>query len=126
MRFTVNSAAAVANIPYFLEHTPLPLVADIHFDYKLAIDAAEAGISKIRINPGNIGDDDRVRRRPHLRAAGRAGARGRQRRVAGKTDRRKKYGAPTAEALAESALENIRRLSASGPTSWSCRSNPLT
>ena len=61
VRFTVNSAAAVANIPYFLEHTPLPLVADIHFDYKLAIDAAEAGISKIRINPGNIGDDDRVR-----------------------------------------------------------------
>ena len=110
VRFTVNSAAAVANIPYFLEHTPLPLVADIHFDYKLAIDAAEAGISKIRINPGNIGDDDRVR--AVARTCARLGVPVRVGVNGGSLEKQiaAKYGAPTAEALAESALENIRRL----------------
>ena len=43
--------------------SPLPLVADIHFDYRLAIAAAEAGAAKMRINPGNIGGEDRVQRR---------------------------------------------------------------
>ena len=110
VRFTVNSAAAVANIPYFLEHTPLPLVADIHFDYKLAIDAAEAGISKIRINPGNIGDDDRVR--AVARTCARLGVPVRVGINGGSLEKQiaAKYGAPTDEALAESALENIRRL----------------
>ena len=44
-----------------LQGPPLPLVADIHFDYRLAIAAAEGGASKIRINPGNIGGEDRVK-----------------------------------------------------------------
>ena len=110
VRFTVNSAEAVANIPYFLEHTKLPLVADIHFDYKLAIDAAEAGISKLRINPGNIGGDDRVR--AVAKTCARLGVPVRVGVNGGSLAKKiaEKYGAPTVEALAESALESIRLL----------------
>ena len=48
VRFTVNDMAAAEAIPYYFENTNLPLVADIHFDYRLALAAAERGISKIR------------------------------------------------------------------------------
>lgn len=61
-RFTVNTMDAAKNIAYYKEHVSIPLVADIHFDYRLALEAAEAGIDKIRINPGNIGDADRVKK----------------------------------------------------------------
>lgn len=44
-----------------VKKSPLPLVADIHFDYRLALASIDAGISKIRINPGNIGSDDKIR-----------------------------------------------------------------
>ena len=54
----MESAKAVSAIK---EQVSVPLVADIHFDYRLALEAAERGIDKIRINPGNIGDDDRVK-----------------------------------------------------------------
>ena len=54
----MESARGFADI---CKESPLPLVADIHFDYKLAIAAAEGGASKIRINPGNIGGEDRVK-----------------------------------------------------------------
>ena len=56
-----NTPEAAAAIPYLLERTHIPLVADIHFDYRLALAAADAGIHKIRINPGNIGSDERIR-----------------------------------------------------------------
>ncbi len=62
VRFTVNTYEAAKNIAYFKEHTSVPLVADIHFDYKLALESAAAGIDKIRINPGNIGSPDRVKK----------------------------------------------------------------
>ncbi len=62
VRFTVNTYEAAKNIAYFKEHTSVPLVADIHFDYKLALESAAAGIDKIRINPGNIGDPERVKK----------------------------------------------------------------
>ena len=48
-------------IPAIKEAVKIPLVADIHFDYRLALEAVAAGIDKIRINPGNIGGMDRVR-----------------------------------------------------------------
>ena len=90
--------------------SPLPLVADIHFDYKLAIVAAEGGASKIRINPGNIGGEDRVKavvdvcRDKHIPI--RIGVNG------GSLDKRllEKYGHPTAEALVESAFEHLELL----------------
>ena len=61
VRFTVNTPEAAESIPYLREHSHIPLVADIHFDYRLALKAAEYGIHKIRINPGNIGSADRIR-----------------------------------------------------------------
>ena len=82
----------------------MPLVADIHFNYKIALAAIEAGVSKVRINPGNIGSRDKTRevvlaareRGVPIRIGVNSGSL--------EEDILKKYGAPTAEALAESAL----------------------
>ena len=61
VRAAIPNMEAVKLIPAIKEKISIPLVADIHFDYRLAIAAAEAGIDKIRINPGNIGSMDRVK-----------------------------------------------------------------
>ncbi len=90
--------------------SPLPLVADIHFDYKLAIAAAEGGASKIRINPGNIGGEDRVRAVVAVckdkQIPIRIGVNG------GSLDKAllEKYGHPTAQALVESAFSHLELL----------------
>mgnify|MGYP002732244470 CR=1 FL=1 len=96
--------------------SPLPLVADIHFDYRLAIAAAEGGAAKIRINPGNIGAPERVKAvvdccKAH-RIPIRIGVNG------GSLDKAllKKYGHPTPEALVESAFSHIRLLEQYGFT----------
>ena len=60
-RLAVPNMEAARGFAEICRESVLPLVADIHFDYKLAIAAAEAGASKIRINPGNIGGEDRVK-----------------------------------------------------------------
>ncbi|MCR4771543.1 MAG: flavodoxin-dependent (E)-4-hydroxy-3-methylbut-2-enyl-diphosphate synthase [Oscillospiraceae bacterium] len=62
VRLAVPSAEAAAALGAIREQSPVPLVADIHFDYRLALTAAEAGIDKIRINPGNIGSEENVRK----------------------------------------------------------------
>ncbi len=82
----------------------IPLVADIHFDYKIAIAAAEAGVDKIRINPGNIGSRDKIRE--VVRACREYSVPLRIGVNSGSLEESilKKYGSPTAEALAESAL----------------------
>ena len=90
--------------------SPLPLVADIHFDYRLAIAAAEGGAAKIRINPGNIGGEDRVKAVVDVcrekKIPIRIGVNG------GSLEREilEKYGHPTAEALVESAMGHVRLL----------------
>ena len=61
VRLSVLDMEAAESFGKIAEKSPLPLVADIHFDYKLAIAAAEGGASKIRINPGNIGGENRVK-----------------------------------------------------------------
>ena len=61
VRLAVPNMEGARGFAQIAKESPLPLVADIHFDYKLAIAAAEGGASKIRINPGNIGGEDRVR-----------------------------------------------------------------
>lgn len=110
VRFTVNDMAAAEAIPYYVENINIPLVADIHFDYRLALAAAERGISKIRINPGNIGDKENIRKVANackLRNIPiRIGING------GSVEKSvlEKYGGPTAEALAESALNNAKML----------------
>ena len=90
--------------------SPLPLVADIHFDYRLAIKAAENGAAKIRINPGNIGGESRVKavadccKAHHIPI--RIGVNG----GSLEKDLLEKYGHPTPEALVESAFSHIRLL----------------
>ncbi|MCR5808369.1 MAG: flavodoxin-dependent (E)-4-hydroxy-3-methylbut-2-enyl-diphosphate synthase [Clostridiales bacterium] len=61
VRFSVYDEDCAASIPYIKAHTHIPLVADIHFDHRLAIAAIENGIDKVRINPGNIGSEQKVR-----------------------------------------------------------------
>lgn len=61
LRITVPDEKALEGIKYVIKHSPIPIVADIHFDYRLAIAVIEAGVDKVRINPGNIGDKSRVK-----------------------------------------------------------------
>ena len=61
VRITVNTREAAEGFAEIRKKVQMPLVADIHFDYTLALAAINAGADKIRINPGNIGDTDRVR-----------------------------------------------------------------
>ncbi len=110
VRFTVNDMEAAEAIPFYAENASIPLVADIHFDYKLALAAAERGINKIRINPGNIGDKENIKKVANACRNNnipiRIGING------GSAEKEilAKYGGPTAEALAESALNNARML----------------
>ncbi|MBQ7364528.1 MAG: flavodoxin-dependent (E)-4-hydroxy-3-methylbut-2-enyl-diphosphate synthase [Clostridia bacterium] len=88
----------------------MPIVADIHFNASLAIRAMEAGADKVRINPGNIGDSERVK--AVARAATAHGVPIRVGVNSGSLEKKQlaAFGAPTAEALAASALENVRLL----------------
>ena len=109
-RLAVPDKAAAAAFGEICKESVLPLVADIHFDYKLAIAAAEGGASKIRINPGNIGGEDRVQAVVDVckdkKIPIRIGVNG------GSLDRKllEKYGHPTAEALVESAFQHLELL----------------
>ena len=110
VRLAVPDKEAAANIGAIKAQVKVPLVADIHFDYRLALVAIEQGIDALRLNPGNIGGAENVRR-----VAEAAKARGIPIRIgvnAGSLDKRllAKYGGVTAEALVESALEHVRLL----------------
>lgn len=113
-RLAVPDRAAAECFREICAGSALPLVADIHFDYKLAIAAAEGGAAKIRINPGNIGGDDRVRAVVEVckdkRIPIRIGVNG------GSLDKKllEKYGHPTAEALVESAFSHLELLEKQG------------
>lgn len=112
IRLAVPDSEAAANLKYYVQSSSVPLVADIHFDYTLALAAIEAGVSKLRINPGNIGEDGRVR----LLAA-RAGERGIPIRIGVnsgslETDLLEKHHGPTPQAMVDSALRHIRLLEA--------------
>lgn len=61
VRCAVPDMAAAEALKEIVKNSPIPVIADIHFDYKLALAAVEAGISGLRLNPGNIGGDDKVR-----------------------------------------------------------------
>lgn len=107
IRAAVPDKEAVRLIPAIKEKVHIPLVADIHFDYRLALESVAAGVDKIRINPGNIGDADRVKA-----VAQACRAKGVPIRIgvnAGSLEREilAKYGKPTPEALCESAEYHI-------------------
>ena len=110
IRAAIPDLEAVKLIPAIKQAVKMPLVADIHFDYKLAIASAEAGVDAIRINPGNIGDIDRVRAVVDICTAKglpiRIGVNG----GSLEKDILAKYGKPCAEALVESALGHVKIL----------------
>ena len=110
IRAAIPNMESVKLIPAIKEAVRIPLVADIHFDYKLALEAAAAGVDKIRINPGNIGGMDRVK-------AVVDACRGRQIPIrigvnSGSLEKEilAKYGSPTPEALVESAMTHAAML----------------
>ncbi|MBE6638279.1 MAG: flavodoxin-dependent (E)-4-hydroxy-3-methylbut-2-enyl-diphosphate synthase [Ruminococcaceae bacterium] len=111
IRMTVPDADAVKVLAKLKESDlTMPIVADIHFDYRMAIEAAMAGADKIRINPGNIGSEDRVKavvnvcraKNVPIRVGVNSGSLAKSKLEA--------FGRASAAALAESALENVRLL----------------
>ena len=114
VRVTVNDQAAARALPQLVAGSPVPLCADIHFDVNMAVAALEAGIAKVRINPGNLGGQRQVQRladclRAH-HAPVRIGVN------AGSLEKAllDKYGGPTPQALVESALGHARLLEKEG------------
>ena len=104
IRAAIPDMDAVRLIPALKEAVSVPIVADIHFNYKLALEACAAGVDKIRINPGNIGSDDRVKA-----VADACKSRGIPIRIgvnSGSLEKEilAKYGHPTPQALCDSAL----------------------
>ena len=110
IRAAIPNMEAVKLIPAIKEVVKIPLVADIHFDYRLALEAAAAGVDKIRINPGNIGGMDRVKavvdacreRDIPIRIGVNSGSL--------EKEILAKYGSPTPEALVESAMTHAAML----------------
>lgn len=110
VRVAVQNEDAAASLKAIRLETDVPLVADIHFDHRLAIMAVEAGVDKLRINPGNIGSTTRVRE-----VAQAAKAKGIPIRVGVNSGSLKKemldrFGRPSPEALVESAIEQVDAL----------------
>lgn len=114
VRLAVPDMEAAQNLGNIIAKVKVPLVADIHFDYRLALEAINQGISALRLNPGNIGSEERVRavvkkaKAHHIPI--RIGVN------AGSLDKTllEKYGGVTAEALVESALQHVRILEQQG------------
>ncbi len=110
IRAAVPKLENAALIPALKEAVDIPVVADIHFDYRIALKCAEMGVDKIRINPGNIGDSDKIKavadacrsRNIPIRIGVNSGSL--EKKVL------EKYGRPVPEAFVESALENVRML----------------
>lgn len=110
VRVSVPNKEAVALIPAIKSKISIPLVADIHFDYRLALMSAEAGVDKIRINPGNIGSRDRVRLVADMCAEKHIPIRIGVNSGSLEKDILEEYGSPTAEALVKSALRHASLL----------------
>lgn len=110
MRVAVPSAEALDGFERICSESPVPIVADIHFDYRLAVEAARRGAAKLRINPGNIGDDSRLgkvveaarERNIPIRVGVNAGSL--------EKDIADKHGGATAAACCESALRSVERM----------------
>ncbi|NBT59673.1 4-hydroxy-3-methylbut-2-en-1-yl diphosphate synthase, partial [bacterium] len=107
IRVTVNDQRAAGALPQILQKVSIPVVADIHFDYKMALESLKHGVDCVRINPGNIGaewkTEEVIKAARDLGKAVRIGVN------AGSLEKPllKKYGHPTPEALVESAMNAI-------------------
>ncbi len=110
IRAAIPDMDAIKLIPAIKNAVSIPLVADIHFDYRLAVEAAEAGVDKIRINPGNIGDMDRVKKVADICRAKNIPIRIGVNSGSLEKELLLKYGSPTPEALVESAMNHAALL----------------
>ncbi len=118
IRVAVPDESAAAALPAILNASPLPVIADIHFDYKLGLKAMECGVNGVRINPGNIGDDNAVQEiakgvithNTTLRIGVNSGSL--------PSDILKKHGGVTAEGLAEAAIRHCNRFEELGCTNY--------
>ena len=110
VRVSIPSMEAAESFKFIKQQTNIPLVADIHFDYKIALKVAEYGVDCLRINPGNIGKEERIKAvidcakayNIPIRIGVNAGSL--------EKDLQKKYGEPTPEALVESAMRHVEIL----------------
>ena len=114
VRVSVYDEACAEAVRTLAAESPVPLVADIHFDYKLAIRSAENGIAKLRINPGNIGGEAKVRELADCAKAHHIPIRIGVNSGSAEKELLEKYGGPTAECLVESALNHARMLEKAG------------
>jgi len=108
VRVTCNTVAAAEGIAVIMPRSPVPIVADIHFQYRLALGAIEAGVSALRLNPGNIRNEQHIK--AVASAAMDAGVPIRIGVNAGSLDKDllEKFGGPVPEALVESAMNEVR------------------
>jgi len=114
VRVSVYDEACARAVRTLVDGSPVPLVADIHFDHHLAIQAAENGIAKLRINPGNIGGEAKVRELADCAKAHHIPIRIGVNSGSVEKDLLARYGGPTAECLVESALGHARLLEKAG------------
>lgn len=110
IRLAVPNMDAAEALKEIKRRSKIPVVADIHFDYRLALAAMESGVDKIRINPGNIGDEENVKKVVDLAKARRIPIRVGVNSGSLEKDILKRDGGVTAEGLAESALRNAELL----------------
>jgi (E)-4-hydroxy-3-methylbut-2-enyl-diphosphate synthase len=110
VRITCNEVEAAQGLAEIIPRAPVPIIADIHFQYRLALAAIEAGVAGLRLNPGNIRKEAHIK--AVARAAGEAGIPIRVGVNAGSLDKDllDKYGAPVPQALVDSALKEIKHL----------------
>lgn len=110
IRVAVPDMASASAISEIKKQIGIPLVADVHFDYRLAIESIKQGADGLRINPGNIGDADKVRRVVEMAKSYQVPIRIGVNAGSLEKDLLKKYGGPTPEALVESALRHVEIL----------------
>lgn len=114
VRCTVNDEAAAESLPKIVSESPIPIIADIHFDYKMALAAIEAGVHGLRLNPGNIGGADRVRQVALAAKAENIPIRVGVNTGSLEKEFLQKYGGVTADAMVESAMKQVRILEEQG------------
>jgi (E)-4-hydroxy-3-methylbut-2-enyl-diphosphate synthase len=110
IRVSVPDMPSVKLVEAIKKEVSVPIVADIHFDYRIALECVQAGIDKIRINPGNIGSDDKIKQVARacnlknipIRIGVNSGS--------VKRELLEKFGGPTPQAMAQSALDNVKML----------------
>lgn len=114
VRCTVPDEAAAAALPKILADSPVPIIADIHFDYRMALAAIEAGVHGLRLNPGNIGGVERVQAVAQAAKAKKIPIRVGVNTGSLEKEFLEKYGGVTADAMVASAMKQVRILEEQG------------